>query len=1053
MTGFNTIRRGQCLKRVLILGLLMLGSAKTGAQEGLDPADLPGGLIVHVGRTHADTLAELGAGRGRLVQALMRDPARVNAIRAALVDRGAYGKITVDVLRGSGLPYAENLVNLLIVDDPEIDIAREEILRVLVPRGVALVNGQKIVKPIPEDIDDWSHFEHGPENNSVADDSQVGPPRHLQWVAGPRWLRTHEVPSGMSSMVTAGGRLFYTLDEGPIGISDARLPEKWSLIARDAFNGTQLWKIPLPDWGWQTWKKEYRQQFAGLNWIKSGGLRTKNPAKYVLRMVADDKRLYFTLGHDAPVSVIDAATGQVTADCEGSDDPEKLLLSQGVLCTQLAKGLAAYEAKTGRLLWKKDLAGIRAVAAHGTRLLYHQGTGRLHCVDLETCDAIWTVPLRVQGGLKISENRILSAGGSDMQLFSLETGQSLWCNQKTPSKSGSKPPECYIIDDTIWVGYRGKRVDLNTGAELPELGVEDLWSPQHHHRCYTNKATNSYIIGAMEGMEYLALSDEGHSRNNWVRGSCRYGIMPANGMTYAPPDQCYCSAGVKLLGLNALQASREFPDPPTMEARLEKGPQYGEPVAEHQTAQWPAYRHDALRSGSASASVPAHVKPTWERQFDPTITQPVVSGGRLFVASRDTHTIHAMDEASGRTLWRFTADGRIDSSPTCWKNLLLFGSARGTVHCLRQEDGGLVWTFKAARHDRLIQSYGQLESAWPLHGSVLIVDDLAYVAAGRSTYLDGGLYLYALEPATGKVRYHHRETGPHEDQTDGEGHSFWSEGARNDVLVSDGESIYIMQLRFNKKLEPELPETVSLLGDRRFGRHVFSTAGFLDDVWYNRTFWMHSDIWPGFYLANQASKSGQLLVFDDQATYGVKAFWTRNRHSPMFFPGTKGYLLFADDNDNEPILVGRDMGMALTWLPEFNMDKGKKRKTNWGPNLGAAPQDSTVQAYTYNKDKGIGYTRTKPPTWSVYVPIRVKAMVKTQETVFVAGAPDIFDEKDDPLGALEGRKGGVLRAVSAADGTTLSETELAAPPVLDGLIAVKGRLYLATRDGRLSCWK
>ena len=262
-----------------------------------------------------------------------------------------------------------------------------------------------------------------------------------------------------------------------------------------------------------------------------------------------------------------------------------------------------------------------------------------------------------------------------------------------------------------------------------------------------------------------------------------------------------------------------------------------------------------------------------------------------------------------------------------------------------------------------------------------------------------------------------------------------------------------MQLRFTKELKPNPAQTESLLGDRKAGRHIFSTAGFLDDEWYNRAFWMNSAIWPGFYLANQASKSGQLLVANETTTFGVKAFWTRNRHTPMFFPGTKGYLLFADDNDSEPMLVGRDQGTPLTWLPPFNMDKGKKRKTNWGPKLSSAPQKNSVDAYTYNKDKGIGFTRTRKPLWSTYVPIRVKAMVNTREKLFIAGAPDVFDEQDDPLGALEGRKGGVLRAVSAKDGSTLRDYTLNAPPVLDGLIAVSGKLFLATRDGRLSCWE
>jgi hypothetical protein len=106
----------------------------------------------------------------------------------------------------------------------------------------------------------------------------------------------------------------------------------------------------------------------------------------------------------------------------------------------------------------------------------------------------------------------------------------------------------------------------------------------------------------------------------------------------------------------------------------------------------------------------------------------------------------------------------------------------------------------SAPHERLIQSYGQLESVWPVHGSVLMLDGLAYVSAGRSTHLDGGIYLYALDPRIGHVVHQHQKLGPYEDHTKDFGHSFWSEGALNDVLVSDGRSIYIMQLRFNRQV-------------------------------------------------------------------------------------------------------------------------------------------------------------------------------------------------------------------------------------------------------------
>jgi len=962
-------------------------------------------------------------------------------VRAA----GEYGPVSIEAFDGENLPYAENMVNL-VVCEKGTKIPESEILRVLAPGGVALIGGKKITKPVPSTIDDWSHWLQGPENNPVAEDTEVGPPRHLQWVAGPKWLRSHEVPSGVTSMVTAGGRLFYTFDEGPIGITDGRLPEQWSLVARDAFNGTLLWKIPLPKWGWQTWRPELKAK----KWNDMVGLRTKTPGDYVYRMVADGERLYFTLGKPEPVSIIDAATGEVIAICKGSENPKRLLLSGGVLVAQVEKNTIAYDAAGGKKLWQAAQSGT--IAAHGDRLLQVRGKD-LHCLSIKTGEGIWQQQVTAKGQLIIARDMVLCAAGSKMQTFQLDDGAPVWSNLKGSAPKRGKKSSAYVVGDTIWLGYRGQRMDLKTGKKLPELGVENLWSPQHHHRCYSNKATTDYIIGAMEGMEYLALSSDNHSRNNWIRGACKVGIMPANGMTYVPPDQCFCSAGVKILGFNAVTAARDLGEALSASRRLQKGPAFGQVRGAATNANdWPAFRHDSLRSGGTKVKVSKDLKSDWSVELPGNLTQPVVAGDRVYIAGRDAHTVYALDAKTGKKRWAFTAGGRIDSPPTIHDGMALFGSADGHVYALRASDGALVWRFRAAPIERRIQSFGQLESVWPVHGSVLILNGLAYVSAGRSTYLDGGIYLYALDPATGKVVHEHQELGPYEDHAIDHGHSYWSEGARNDVLVTDGKSIYIMQLRFSPELKVEPAKTESLLGDRKMGRRMFSTSSFLDDEWYNRTFWMYSNIWPGFYLASQAPKSGQLLSFDDDTTYGVKVFWTRNRHSPMFFPATKGYLLFADANDNEPILMGRDKGPALTWLPEFNLTRGGNDKgKTFGPNLGGAPQISDPGAYTYNKDKGVGFSRAKPPKWAVWVPIRVKGMVTTADKLFIAGAPDEFDE-DDAFAAFEGRKGAKLRAVSLEDGKALAEYPLATPPVLDGVIAAQGSLFIATRDGRLARW-
>ena len=71
------------------------------------------------------------------------------------------------------------------------------------------------------------------------------------------------------------------------------------------------------------------------------------------------------------------------------------------------------------------------------------------------------------------------------------------------------------------------------------------------------------------------------------------------------------------------------------------------------------------------------------------------------------------------------------------------------VYCVRAVDGTLVWRYRVAPLDRRAMAYEQLESLWPVHGSVLVRDDQVYAVAGRSIFLDGGLRMLRLNLVTG----------------------------------------------------------------------------------------------------------------------------------------------------------------------------------------------------------------------------------------------------------------------------------------------------------------
>jgi hypothetical protein len=107
--------------------------------------------------------------------------------------------------------------------------------------------------------------------------------------------------------------------------------------------------------------------------------------------------------------------------------------------------------------------------------------------------------------------------------------------------------------------------------------------------------------------------------------------------------------------------------------------------------------------------------------------------------------------------------------------------------------------------------------------------------------------------------------------------------------------------------------------------------------------------------------------------------------------------------------------------------------------------------------------------WQIeHPPLLVRAMVLANDTLFVAGPPDVVDEKEmwgrsneklfqarliEQAKALEGAQDAVLWAVSRKDGKKLAEQKLDFLPAFDGMIAAGGKLFITTTDGEVVCHK
>jgi len=644
---------------------------------------------------------------------------------------------------------------------------------------------------------------------------------------------------------------------------------------------------------------------------------------------------------------------------------------------------------------------------------------------------------------------LLVAVGTKVTGLSAKDGRQLWTGSLLHS-SHHCPNDIFVIDGLVWSAHTGtpqkngthlKALDLHTGEAKKDFTAENPPVFPMHPRCYPGRATTRYLLTNGIGTEFYRLGDTKMQIHHYVRGSCVYGVMPCNGLLYKPPDSCACYYQSKLEYFCALSPASALARKTPEQDRLQKGSAYNQVAggtAQAAESDWPMYRRDPARSGHLPSPIPAGLKKRWSVALGGKLTQPVVANGKIFVSSVNRQTLYALDAGSGKVLWTYVAGGRIDSSPTVWKNTVLFGCADGWVYGLRAEDGALAWRYLVAPADRQILSHQQVESLWPVHGSVMVVNGNLYALAGRNVFFDGGMRLVRLDPETGKKI---SETTLDEN-VPGTGKNLqtlisakYMPVANPDIFSSDGERLFMQEQNFDLEgkrlgIAPTLPKGQAQTQKGR--RHLFCQTGLLDDVWFHRSYWIYGDDcgegWGAYAGTRRGTPCGRIMTFDDTRVYAFRSDPLGN----MLHPRTT-YTLYAADKDPAP----------------------------------AEPQPKKAgRAGRARAGRSTGFKQH----WQVETPgLLVNAMVLAKERLFIAGPPDLADEtkmlgylpgSDDDINrqlkaqdeAWHGKRGGLLWAVSRENGRTLVECKLDSIPVFDGMAAAQGRLFLSLANGHVACF-
>jgi len=189
---------------------------------------------------------------------------------------------------------------------------------------------------------------------------------------------------------------------------------------------------------------------------------------------------------------------------------------------------------------------------------------------------------------------------------------------------------------------------------------------------------------------------------------------------------------------------------------------------------WPTYRYDARRSGTAPDALPPKLALRWtqhlpayevafpnevRQQFDPSY-EPVCADGILVVGSPADGSVRAFAAETGRDLWRFYAEGPVRLAPVLHDGRVLFGADDGRFYCLDLKTGKPLWqrvAFPQERPDVRLLGNNRLISHWPVRGGPVVMGDTVYFGSG--VWPTMGVYVQALDVRTGEPRWQNDKLG------------------------------------------------------------------------------------------------------------------------------------------------------------------------------------------------------------------------------------------------------------------------------------------------------
>ncbi len=550
------------------------------------------GLFVVVG-DDAKLALELASAEP-VIMFVVTAPEKLEETRKRIVEAGLHGRVTAATHADGRLPLIDNLAALVVADlDTLPQVKREECLRVVRPRGKLLTKrGGRwgaTEKPRPEGVDDWPQYHHDAAMTDRSDDMLAGPAEGIQWLAGDNSIQ----PAKMGARVV--GSLILHVDERGVAARDAYsgLPvwrrvdlkpsNRYSFLADDQ----RVYLIP---------RKNDRSgalpsHMAALD-LQTG----KDVLTYTEGIKLGWAMAGITPEENKKLERTDRGQSKRNrARAEKSYDSAQVRLANGVLLQTRHGEMVALDAATGRRLWSQALTGeslVRDPRRKTEKMASHtwhhpmvldgrvyavegepapswsythwpMGAVRaVHCFDLETGAKQWAwswpdtlgepaaaynmTPVGEYLGLML-RTRAFEKSPTAI-VFVKRDGTSYKYVDEAPYGGawgkgiggGHSHARILFVDGKVWVNGTTKpsgAIDLDQPDDKASWDMRYAKLPRPVG-CTVTRATPNYVFGSLTT---YSLRENAIRHTNAARAVCDVGAIPAAGMTFITPTQCFCA--------------------------------------------------------------------------------------------------------------------------------------------------------------------------------------------------------------------------------------------------------------------------------------------------------------------------------------------------------------------------------------------------------------------------------------------------------------------------------------------------------------------------------